>query len=33
VKKVIPIGITGEYLSAFNAANHDMVDGTFGIDA
>jgi len=33
VKKVIPIGITIEYLPAFNPANHNMVYGTNGIYA
>jgi hypothetical protein len=30
---MITIGITVEYLFPFNAANHDMVNGTCGIHA
>jgi hypothetical protein len=33
LKKVIPIGITVEYLSALDPANHNMVHGTGGIYA
>jgi hypothetical protein len=31
VKKVIPIGVTVEYLPALDPANHNMVHGTGGI--
>jgi hypothetical protein len=33
VKKVIPIGVTVEYLPALDPANHNMVHGASGIYA